>query len=60
VREGCAPDLVATDMVRAVKRDVDVLLTGPAARLVYHLRRISQRLARAVTLRFARQSGYLA
>ncbi|MCC6764028.1 MAG: SDR family NAD(P)-dependent oxidoreductase [Deltaproteobacteria bacterium] len=59
-REGCSPDVVAADMVRAVGHDVDMLLTGPAARLVYHLRRISLRLARAVTLRFARQSGYLA
>ncbi len=59
-REGCSPDVVAKDMLRAVRTDVDVLLTGPAARLIYHLRRISLRLVRTVTLRFARQSGYLA
>ena len=58
-REGCSPDVVARDMVKAVREDIDVLLTGPAARLVYHLRRISLRLARFAMVRFARQSGYL-
>lgn len=58
-REGCSPDVVANDMVKAVRENIDVLLTGPSARLVYHLRRISLRLVRAMTLRFARQSGYL-
>jgi NAD(P)-dependent dehydrogenase (short-subunit alcohol dehydrogenase family) len=58
-RVGCSPDVVAAGMVRAVREDVDVLLTGPSARLVYHLRRVSLRLVRAMTLRFARQSGYL-
>lgn len=60
VRNGCSPDVVAAAMVRAVHRDVDLVLTGPAARLVYHLRRISLRLVRRLTLRFARESGYLA
>ncbi len=58
-RVGCSADVVAKDMLRAVREDIDVLLTGPSARLVYHLRRISLRLARTMTLRFARQSGYL-
>lgn len=59
-RNGCSPDVVAAAMVRAVRRDVDLVLPGPAARLVYHLRRISVRLLRMLTLRLARESGYLA
>jgi short-subunit dehydrogenase len=58
-RSGCSPDVVARDMVKAVREDIDVLLTGPASRLVYHLRRVSLRLARFAMLRLARQSGYL-
>lgn len=57
-RVGCPPDVVARDVVRAVREDGDIVLTGPSARLVYHLRRVSLRLVRSVMLRFARESGY--
>jgi NAD(P)-dependent dehydrogenase (short-subunit alcohol dehydrogenase family) len=57
-RVGCSPDVVAADMLKAVREDRDLVLTGPSARLVYHLRRVSQRLVRSVMLRFAHESGY--
>lgn len=58
-REGCSPDVVAQDMVRAVRNDAQIVLTGPGAALVYHLRRLSLRAVRAAMVRFSRQSGYL-
>jgi len=58
-RVGCSADVVAAGMVRAVRDDVDLLLVGPSARLVHHLRRLSLRLVRSVILRFAAESGYV-
>lgn len=58
-RVGCSPDVVAADMRKAVRDDRDLVLTGPSARLVYQLRRLSLRLVRSVMLRFAHDSGYL-
>lgn len=57
--KGCSPDVVAQDMVRAVQQGWDIVLTGPAARLGYHARRLSLRLARWVTLQLAPKIGYL-
>jgi NAD(P)-dependent dehydrogenase (short-subunit alcohol dehydrogenase family) len=57
--EGCGPERVAEGMVRAAERGQDVLLVGPIAALVYHLRRVSLGLLRAVTMRSARRIGYL-
>ena len=56
---GCSPDLVARDMVRAVTRRQDILLTGPSAALVYHLKRLSLKLVRSAMIKGARQAGYL-
>jgi len=58
--EGCAPDLVAADVVRSVERDDEFLFTGPGARLGYNAMRVSRRMARRFTLEAARKSGYLA
>jgi NAD(P)-dependent dehydrogenase (short-subunit alcohol dehydrogenase family) len=58
-RDGCTPDVIARDMVRAVKRDVDLVLTGPKSRLVYHTRRVSQKLLRRVMMYSSRQAGFL-
>jgi len=57
--KGCSPDVVAEDMVRAVQTGQDICLTGPAAALVYHVKRISVRLLRALMIRSARKVGYL-
>ena len=56
---GCSPDLVANDMVRAVRDGQDLLLTGPYARVVYHARRLSLRLMRRLMTDSARKVGYL-
>ena len=57
-KHGAAPDAVAADIVRAVRRGTDVLMTGPAAQLFFVLRRISLRLARKLTYMTAHQVGY--
>jgi NAD(P)-dependent dehydrogenase (short-subunit alcohol dehydrogenase family) len=58
--EGCEPNVVAADVVRAVVTDGSFLFTGPGARLGYNAMRISRRLARRFTIDAARKSGYLA
>ncbi len=57
--EGCPPDVVARAMVRAVRRDGDIVLSGPKVALAYHVRRISVKLIRAIMINFSRRSGYL-
>ena len=58
-RAGCPPERVATDMVRAVRRDSDIVLSGPKVALAYHTRRISVKLIRAIMINFSRKAGYL-
>jgi NAD(P)-dependent dehydrogenase (short-subunit alcohol dehydrogenase family) len=58
-REGCSPDVVARDMVRAVRKNGDIVLSGPKVALAYHVRRISVKLIRAIMIDFSRKSGYL-
>ncbi|MBV8500332.1 MAG: SDR family NAD(P)-dependent oxidoreductase [Paucibacter sp.] len=55
--EGCSPDRVAEAIVRAARRGGDIVLVGPYARLVYHARRLSLRLARKLMLDGARRIG---
>jgi NAD(P)-dependent dehydrogenase (short-subunit alcohol dehydrogenase family) len=57
--EGCSPEVVAEAMVRAVQRGDDFVLTGPYARLVHHVRRLSLKLVRRLMLDSARKVGYL-
>jgi NAD(P)-dependent dehydrogenase (short-subunit alcohol dehydrogenase family) len=57
--KGCSPDVVAEDMVRAVQKGSDLLLTGPYARTVYHARRLSLSLVRRLMTKSAREVGYL-
>ena len=52
------PEVVAEDMVRAVERETDVLLTGPSAKTVFWLRRISLGLVRKLGYYSAREIGY--
>ena len=57
--QGCSPDVVAEDMVRAVRDGRDLLLTGPYAKLIYHTRRLSLSLVRRLMTQSARKVGYL-
>ncbi len=57
--EGCTPDLVAEGMVKAVLSGQNLLLVGPYAKLVYHLKRLSNALVRKVMLASAYKVGYL-
>jgi hypothetical protein len=57
--EGCEPNVVAADIVRAIVTDASFLFTGPGARLGHNAMRISRRLARRLTIDAARKSGYL-
>ena len=58
-REGCSPDVVANDVLQAVKTGQTLVLSGPYARLTFHLKRLSRRLLQKVMLGSARKLGYL-
>ncbi len=55
---GCSPDVIGKAMVDAVRRDRDIVNSGPKAALGYHLKRVSLKLIRAATLDYARKSGF--
>lgn len=57
--KGCAPDLVAEDMVRAAQKGTDICLTGPSAAMIYHVKRVSQKLMRRLMTSSAKKVGYL-
>ncbi len=57
--KGCSPDVIAKALVKAVRNDREIVNVGPNAALVWHLKRISLKLTRAVSLDFARKSGFL-
>jgi NAD(P)-dependent dehydrogenase (short-subunit alcohol dehydrogenase family) len=59
--KGCAPAVVAADMLRAVQGGADplILLSGPSAALLYWLNRCSPRLTRRLMLMLAPRIGYL-
>ncbi len=57
--KGCAPELVAEGMVRAVQTGQDLLLVGPFAKLIFNLKRVSLGLMRRIVLKDARKIGYL-
>ena len=59
VAQGCAPREVAEALLGALGRGDIVVFAGPLARMSAILMRISRRLARRVTLRKAREMGYL-
>lgn len=58
-KEGCLPDVVANDVVRAVMTGKTLVLSGPYSRLLYHLKRVSRRLLFRITLKTAPKVGYL-
>ena len=56
---GCSPDVVAEGIVDAVREGRTILLVGPFARLMYHLKRISRQLVQALTLSDAKKNGFV-
>ena len=56
---GCAPEVVSEGIVAAVRRGRGILLGGPYARFMYHLKRISRTLVRKIMLEDAKKNGYL-
>ena len=59
IKQGCLPEVVANDVVKAVQTGKPLVLTGPYSRLLYHLKRISRRLLFKLTLSSATKIGYL-
>ncbi len=58
-RRGVHPSVVGARIVRAVTRGEDLVLVGPTAAAVFHLRRLSRRWMRKAGMSGARQLGYL-
>jgi NAD(P)-dependent dehydrogenase (short-subunit alcohol dehydrogenase family) len=56
---GCAPELVAEGMVCAVQNGQHLLLVGPFAKFIHHVKRLSLGLIRRLVLSDARKIGYL-
>ncbi len=56
---GVSPDVVAEAIVDAARTGRPLVLVGPYARPLYHLKRISRRLVRSMTISDARKNGYL-
>ena len=57
--KGAHPSVVGRRIVRAVRSDDDLVLVGPTAAAVFHLRRVSRRLLRKAGISGARQLGYI-
>jgi hypothetical protein len=56
---GASPDAVAHAIVDAVRTGRSLVLVGPYARPMYHLKRLSRSLARSVAINDARKNGYM-
>ncbi|WP_428390306.1 SDR family NAD(P)-dependent oxidoreductase [Lichenicoccus sp.] len=57
--KGVHPSIVGRRIVRAVRRDEDIVLVGPTAAAVFHMRRLSRPLLRKAGISGARQLGYI-
>lgn len=57
-RNGASADLVADAIIRGVMAGEAIVLVGPFARLMYHVKRLSRRLAEKMTLVEAKKLGY--
>lgn len=55
---GVHPSVVAS-IVRGVQRGQDIVLVGPLARSMFHLKRFSRRLMRLATIWDSKKNGYL-
>ena len=56
--KGVSPDVVAASIVDGVRNERTMVLVGPFAKPIYHLRRLSRSLAAHVLLQDARKMGY--
>jgi NAD(P)-dependent dehydrogenase (short-subunit alcohol dehydrogenase family) len=56
---GATADAVAAAIVDGVRRRKPIVLVGPYARPMYHLKRISRAFVRRTTIADARKNGYL-
>ncbi len=56
---GVSPDVVAEAIVKGVQRGRDLVLVGPWAKPMHHLKRVSRKLVRHLMLADARKSGYI-
>ncbi|WP_248295277.1 SDR family NAD(P)-dependent oxidoreductase [Paraburkholderia sp. UYCP14C] len=56
---GASPDVVAQAIVDAVRSGRSLVLVGPYAKRMYHLKRLSRALTKALTISDARKNGYL-
>jgi len=57
--QGVGPRVVAIAIVSAVRQGRELVLAGPFAKPIYHLRRLSRRLAQWLMLADARKAGYV-
>jgi len=58
LKKGATPESVAEAVVRGIERGEDLVLVGPASRLIYNLRRISLPLVRHVNYLGAAAAGF--
>ena len=58
-RKGATPDVVGEAVVNAVRRGRELLMVGPYSRLTFHLKRLSPRLLRALTVKDSKAMGFL-
>ena len=58
-REGASPDIVGSAVVDAVRRGQELLMVGPYSKLTFHLKRLSPRLLRALTVKDSKAMGFL-
>ncbi len=56
---GVSPDVVAEAIVDGVRRGRELVLVGPFAKPMHHLKRVSRKLARHLMLTDARKSGFI-
>ncbi|MFO1280232.1 MAG: SDR family NAD(P)-dependent oxidoreductase [Burkholderiaceae bacterium] len=57
--KGAHPSVVAASVVEAVRSGRGMVLVGPYAALIYHLRRISRRLLRKILIADSRKMGWI-
>ena len=57
--KGAQPEVVANAIVDGVARGQAIVLIGPLARPMYHLKRVSRGLVQRLTIADARKNGYL-
>ncbi|MBI2732405.1 MAG: hypothetical protein HYX44_03560 [Aquabacterium sp.] len=57
--QGAHPAIVGERIVRAVQRGEDIVLVGPSARPMFHIKRLSRRLIRLLTIVGCKRNGFI-